>query len=79
MDGFLHFLGMFCLVWVGSGILTFAIGTMLDAYHGIRRDGEWQIGLVICIGGGLILFFIMLGVQFKDWRDERIYQRSKRQ
>lgn len=61
------YIGIFCTAWMMVGLLFFIIGGGVDLLRGVRNDGEWGLGLAICIGAGPVMLWLI----FVAWLDER--------
>jgi hypothetical protein len=68
------YIGIFCTAWMSIGIVFFIIGGGFDWFRGVRNDGEWMLGLAICIGAGPV----MLWIATVSWLDERRIKRRAR-
>lgn len=68
------YIGIFCSAWMAAGLLVFIIGGGIDALRGVRNDGEWGLGLAICVGAGPLMLWLI----FVSWADERRHRRRVR-
>lgn len=71
METFFFWAGVASFLWLGSGLVYFVVASIAQWWNGLRTDGEWVMGLAICVGAGPIIIWMALMTGIEEvghWR-----------